>query len=70
MLENNNSSGLSDQEEVRFESGVIYKGSWRGKVKEGHGLQVWPDGAQYEGNWLNNQANGKGKFSYSNGDVY
>lgn len=33
-------------------------------------MQIWPDGAMYEGNWVNNQANGKGKFTYNNRDVY
>lgn len=39
-------------------------------MKEGYGIQTWPDGSVYEGDWLKNEANGKGKFIYANGDVY
>ena len=33
-------------------------------------MQIWPDGAKYEGEWKNNHANGKGKFFHINGDIY
>ena len=49
---------------------MTYKGTWRGNLKEGHGVQKWPDGSVYEGDWIKNEANGKGKFTYANGDVY
>jgi hypothetical protein len=39
-------------------------------MRHGHGVQVWPDGARYEGEWSKNQANGKGKFWHADGDIY
>jgi hypothetical protein len=34
------------------------------------GVQVWPDGARYEGEWRENRAHGQGKFTHVDGDVY
>ena len=39
-------------------------------LRHGQGTQVWPDGARYEGEWRNNQANGFGKFWHADGDIY
>ena len=39
-------------------------------MRHGYGIQVWPDGARYEGYWLNDKANGKGKFYHVEGDIY
>jgi hypothetical protein len=49
---------------------VIYTGEWKGNVRHGHGVQIWPDGAKYEGSWENGKANGKGKFIHVDGDIY
>ena len=32
-----------------FKSGATYDGEWKGTVRDGYGIQVWPDGARYEG---------------------
>ena len=32
-----------------FKSGAIYDGEWKGHVRDGYGVQIWPDGAKYEG---------------------
>ena len=34
------------------------------------GIQIWPDGASYEGEWRYNRAHGKRKFIHVDGDVY
>jgi len=31
---------------------------------------VWPDGSMYEGYWMDNKANGKGRLIHADGDVY
>ena len=49
---------------------MIYTGEWKGNVRHGHGVQIWPDGAKYEGSWENGKANGKGKFIHVDGDIY
>ena len=41
-----------------------------GYIKHGKGVQIWPDGAKYEGEWRNNMAEGDGVFYHANGDVY
>jgi len=38
--------------------------------KEGFGKQIWKDGANYQGFFKNNQANGYGSFKHSDGDDY
>ena len=32
-----------------FKSGAIYEGEWKGSIRDGWGVQTWPDGAKYEG---------------------
>ena len=39
-------------------------------MRHGYGVQMWPDGAKYEGYWKNDKAHGKGKFYHVEGDVY
>ena len=33
-------------------------------MRHGKGVQVWPDGAKYEGSWKRNKAHGKGEFAF------
>jgi hypothetical protein len=64
--------GLQFTEDFVFENGNHYSGYMKkGKViKQGYGIQIWPSGTVYEGNWENNVAHGKGKFTHVNGNVY
>ena len=39
-------------------------------MRHGIGSMVWPDGAQYNGEWSFNEASKDGKFVFPNGDVY
>lgn len=39
-------------------------------IKHGKGVQIWPDGATYDGEWRNGMAEGVGTFNHANGDVY
>ena len=32
-----------------FKTGATYTGQWIGGFRDGFGVQVWPDGARYEG---------------------
>jgi len=69
-----------EKEEVTLANGAVYKGlslmqqatigQWKGTMRHGYGVQVWPDGARYEGYWKANKAHGKGKFYHVEGDVY
>lgn len=38
-----------------YKTGSTYEGEWRGGFRDGFGVQVWPDGASYEGDWLYNR---------------
>ncbi len=64
--------GLEFREEVVFPDGAVYKGQLKvgSDTRHGFGIQVWPDGAKYEGHWRNNVASGRGKFYHIDGDVY
>lgn len=52
--------------------GRLYKGQWKKKTgeRDGLGIQFWPDGSKYEGMWRNDKANGKGRMTHANGDIY
>jgi|APSaa5957512535_1039671.scaffolds.fasta_scaffold136095_2 hypothetical protein len=39
-------------------------------VKHGRGVQQWPDGAKYEGDWRDGMAQGRGTFHHANKDLY
>ena len=32
-----------------FKNGAVYEGEWLGDNRDGFGVQVWSDGAKYEG---------------------
>ena len=51
---------------------VIYYGEWKKNknIRHGRGIQLWPEGAKYIGNWKNDKACGKGKLIHSDGDIY
>ena len=52
------SSNLQFIEELIFENGAVYKGYLENGMRHGPGVQIWPDGAKYEGDWRRNKANG------------
>ena len=33
-------------------------------------MQIWPDGARYEGDWADDKASGYGRFEHVDGDIY
>lgn len=64
------SDTIEKRDPVKFKNGVIYHGEWRGNIRWGYGVQVWPDGAKYEGDWVNGKANGKGTFRIMQENLY
>lgn len=38
--------------------------------RNGHGIQEWPDGCKYEGEFINNLKHGDGVFTWTNGESY
>ena len=39
-------------------------------MRDGYGIQKWPNNAIYEGQWSKNRANGNGTFRHFDGDVF
>lgn len=68
----NDSVKRIEKDWVTLDNGIKYKGQWNvaDNTKDGQGIQIWPDGSQYEGYWKNNKANGKGRLIHGDGDVY
>lgn len=54
-----------------LDNGSVYQGQWsREGLRQGRGIQIWPDGAKFEGYWKNDMANGRGRLIHADGDVY
>ena len=47
-----------------------YTGDMENNKKHGWGIQHWPDGSRYEGNWKDDVACGFGKLYHADGDFY
>ena len=49
-----------------------YEGEWDPVTNErdGQGIQVWKDGAMYEGSFKQGKSHGKGRLIHPDGDVY
>lgn len=62
---------MRTEEQHSPKSGAIYQGYINKQgVRQAYGTQVWPDGGKYEGEWLNGQACGQGRFWHADGDKY
>lgn len=46
--------------EVSYKSGASFKGQFQGHKKKGRGIFSWPNGARYEGDYLDNNREGSG----------
>lgn len=57
---------------MNLENRSIYQGEWnkRTNMKDGRGIQIWPDGSRYDGYWKNDVAQGHGRLIHVKGDVY
>lgn len=42
----------------KYKTGATYEGDWIGGFRDGVGIQIWPDGAKYDGEWKDNRAHG------------
>ena len=55
----------TDEINVTYKSGAVFKGKVCDHRRIGSGKFVWPNGAQYEGQYQDNLRNGKGMLLYS-----
>jgi hypothetical protein len=37
---------------ITLENGAVYTGEWKNAMRDGKGVQIWPDESKYEGQWL------------------
>lgn len=51
-------------------NGAKYTGEWKDDKQHGHGVETWPDGAVYEGHYVNGMKNSQGKLKFANGSIY
>ncbi len=51
-------------------NGVRYIGQFNNGMRNGKGKQVWDDFSLYEGYWVDDRANGRGRLIHGNSDVY
>ena len=55
----------------KLENSAIYVGEWNEQgIRDGQGVQLWPDGSKYTGLWRSDMANGYGRLIHADGDVY
>merc|ERR1712137_934812 len=52
-----------------FSTKSVYDGQWLGIHRHGFGVQTWPDGTTYMGEWREDRASGKGRFQYCDGHI-
>lgn len=67
-----NSIHSSDTLTIYYGDGISikYLGEVKGGKAHGFGYAIFDSKGFYEGNWKNSLRNGKGKYSWRNGDVY
>ena len=59
------------EEKFISENGATYKGATDGSGrKHGRGMQKWPDGSTYVGEWRRGKSHGVGEFWHANGDHF
>ena len=44
--------------------------SKKNNLRDGLGVQLWPDGSKYEGMWKVGKCCGIGRMTHANGDIY
>ena len=49
---------------------IIIKGYLKDGLRHGPGTFIWENLSKYDGEWLNDKANGYGKLIHADGDVY
>ena len=47
-----------------------YRGELVDNKRSGYGIQLFPNGAKFIGNWKDDKANGFGRLEYLNGTYY
>ena len=57
---------------IQLTNGARYQGEWNEfeNLRDGRGIQIWPNGSRYDGFWKDGMAHGPGRLVHALGDVY
>ena len=58
--------------QIREYNDRLYEGQWDmdSNLPSGKGVQIWPDGSRYDGQWKEGKHHGFGRLVHAEGDVY
>ena len=48
---------------VEANAATTYTGQFKDELRHNHGLQKWPDGSSYDGQWAHGQRHGSGTMA-------
>ena len=48
----------------------MYRGFWKNDTQDGRGVERWPDGSKFEGNYVQGVKQGLGSFTWADGNKY
>jgi hypothetical protein len=63
-------SSTPTKEVIKYNNDAVYEGYIVNGMKEGRGVQTWPDGSEYDGEWKENTAWGEGTLRHPDGSRY
>jgi hypothetical protein len=69
--ENYDSVNLIEKGPFMLDNQTAYKGQWsKAGLRQGRGLQIWPDGSKYIGYWNEDKADKYGRLIHADGGLY
>ena len=66
----NPASILAQDQVKQYDEGSVYEGSFKNGLRNGLGKYTMPDGFTYEGQWKDDQIQGKGVARYPTGQIF
>ena len=63
-------TSLAQDQVKQYDEGSVYEGSFKNGLRNGLGKYTMPDGFKYEGEWKDDQIQGKGVARYPTGQIY
>ena len=61
---------LAQDQVKQYDEGSVYEGSFKNGLRNGIGKYTMPDGFTYEGEWKDDQIQGKGVARYPTGQIF
>ena len=66
----NPAAALAQDQVKQYDEGSVYEGSFKNGLRNGLGKYTMPDGFTYEGEWKDDQIQGKGVARYPTGQIF